>query len=144
MKNADPINFWSDIIKLMSIEVINASSRDLEIPSKGPLIIIANHPFGIIDGLILCSLTSKFRNDFKIMTHETLQFIPEIRHYILPIEFDDTNKEKIRQNIATAKKAKDHLNSKGALIIFPSGSVSVAKSLKSAAGMMTGNFSLQN
>ena len=39
MKNADPINFWSDIIKLMSIEVINASSRDLEIPSKGPLII---------------------------------------------------------------------------------------------------------
>ncbi len=133
MTNTDPINFWSDIIKLMSIEVINASSRDLEIPSKGPLIIIANHPFGIIDGLILCSLTSKYRNDFKIMTHETLQFIPEISNYILPIEFDDTNKEKIKKNIAIAKKAKDHLNSKGALIIFPSGSVSVAKSLKSTA-----------
>ncbi len=132
-KKIEPVNFWSDAINLLNIQIINSSKNILNIPSEGPLIIIANHPFGIIDGLILCSITSKFRKDFKILTHETLQFIPELNEFILPIEFNDTDKEKIRQNIITTQKARKHLNSKGALIIFPSGSVSVARSLKSAA-----------
>ena len=56
-KNAgEPVYFWRDILKLMEIKVINKSSNALFVPSKGPLIVIANHPYGIIDGLILCSL----------------------------------------------------------------------------------------
>ena len=63
--NNDPINFWTDILKLMKIRVINRSVKPLLIPETGSLMIIANHPFGIIDGLILCSLVSKKRKDFK-------------------------------------------------------------------------------
>ena len=95
--------------------------------------IIANHPFGIIDGLILCSLVSKQRRDFKIMTHETLKFLPQLESFILPVDFSNNKKDAVKLNIQTAKKAREHLLNKGVIIIFPSGSVSTAKNLKSEA-----------
>ncbi len=133
LKSSEPINFWNDIIQLLKIKVVNKSLTPLKIPRSGPLMIIANHPFGIIDGLILCSLISKERNDFKIMTHETLKFLPQLNKFILPVDFSADKKKNLKMNIETAKKAKNHLVRKGALIIFPSGSVSTAKSLKSEA-----------
>ena len=129
----EPLDFWSDILKLMNIKVVNKSLHPLEIPKTGPLMMIANHPFGIIDGLILCSLVSKKRSDFKIMTHETLKFLPNLEPFILPVDFSNNKKEAIKLNLETAKKAKIHLMNNGVLIIFPSGSVSTAKSLKSEA-----------
>ena len=117
----------------MNIKIINKSKYPFDISKKGPLIIIANHPYGIIDGLILCSLVSNKRDDFKIMTHETLKFLPQLEKFILPVDFSDNKKETIKQNINTAKNAISHLKNDGALIIFPSGSVSTAKSLKSDA-----------
>ncbi len=131
--NNDPSNFWTDILNLMEIKIVNKSKKPLLIPEKGALMIIANHPFGIIDGLILCSLISKKRKDFKIMTHETLQFLPQLEEFILPVDFSSNKKQSVKSNIETAKKAKQHLLNNGALIVFPSGSVSTAKSIKSEA-----------
>ncbi len=128
-----PLDFWSDVLNLMRIKVVNKSNDPLYIPKKNSLMIIANHPFGIVDGLILCSLVSEIRDDFKIMTHETLKFLPELENFILPVDFSSNKKESVKLNIETAKKAKKHLMSKGVLIIFPSGSVSTAKNLKSEA-----------
>ena len=133
LKSNKPIDFWSDIISLLDITVIDKSIKALDIPHKGSLIVIANHPFGIIDGLILCSLVSKKRSDFKIMTHETLKFLPELEKFILPVDFRDKKKENLKTNLKTALNAKNHLKSGGVVIIFPSGSVSTAKSLKSEA-----------
>jgi len=129
----EPRFFWSGILKSMNIEVINRSEEDTIIPEKGKLLMIANHPFGIIDGIIMCSIASKIRSDFKIMTHETLGFAPELNEYILPIDFKENSKTTLKNNIETTKNAKKHLLDGGLLIIFPSGSVSVAKNLKSAA-----------
>jgi putative hemolysin len=128
-----PVNFWSDILNLMKIKIIDKSLNPFDITEEGPVVIIANHPYGIIDGLILCSLVSKKREDFKIMTHETLKFLPQLEKFILPVDFSDNKKETIKQNIDTAKKATAHLKNNGVLIIFPSGSVSTAKNLKSEA-----------
>ena len=132
-KNSSPRHFWTGILKSMNINIIDNSEQGIKIPAEGPLIMIANHPFGIIDGLIMCSLASKVRSDFKILTHETLQFAPELGKYILPIDFSENKKETIKNNIKTTQKAKRHLLNNGLLIIFPSGSVSVAKNTKSAA-----------
>lgn len=133
LSNNEPINFWTDIVNLLNIKIVNKSKHPLNIPVQGPLMVIANHPFGIIDGLILCSLVSKKRKDFKIMTHETLKFLPQLEPFILPVDFSNDKKETLKQNIETAKKAKNHLLNNGALIIFPSGSVATAKSLNSEA-----------
>jgi putative hemolysin len=129
----NPIAFWSDILNEMEIKVVNKSNKELIIPKKDPLLVIANHPFGIIDGLILCSLVSQYRSDFKIMTHETLQFLPQLEQFILPVDFSGQTKESKILNIQTTKAAKEHLFNNGIIIIFPSGGVSVAKNLKSEA-----------
>ena len=129
----DPVMFWSDILEVMNIKFINQSKNKINIPAEGPLIVIANHPFGIIDGLILCSIVSKVRTDFKIMTHETLKFLPQLEEYILPVDFSGKEKLTVQFNLKTAKKAKNHLEKKGVLILFPAGGVSTAKSLKSEA-----------
>ena len=131
--NNNPQKFWSDILQIMNIRFKNKSNNNLFIPKTGSLMIIANHPFGIVDGLILCSIVSEIRNDFKIMTHETLKLLPQLDEYILPVDFSGSDRTTIRNNIKTASKAKDHLINQGVLIIFPSGSVSTAKSLKSQA-----------
>ena len=88
----------------MNIKVTIKSSKDLLIPEKGSLLMIANHPFGIIDGLIMCSLASKVRADFKIMTHETLRFAPELDKFILPIDFNENDKETIKKIFKQLKK----------------------------------------
>ena len=54
--------------------------------------ILIKTPFGIIDGIIMCSIASKIRSDFKILTHETLGFAPELNEYILPIDFKENSK----------------------------------------------------
>ncbi len=131
-KNHDPTFFWSGILESMDIKIINKSKKFSSIPAEGPLLIIANHPFGIIDGLILCSLASNVRSDFKIITHETLKLLPELDQFILPIEFKEKDKNSIKKNIDTTKKAKKHLIEKGLLIIFPSGGVSNAKNPETA------------
>ena len=128
-----PQSFWGDILDEMRIKVVNKSRKELVIPKSGSLLIIANHPFGIVDGLILCSLVSKVRSDFKIMTHETLQFLPQLENFILPIDFNSTNKNSKKQNIKTADNAIKQLDSGGIIIIFPSGRVSTAANLKSEA-----------
>lgn len=131
-ENYDPRFFWSGILNFMEIKVINKSKKNLIIPSKGSLLIIANHPFGIIDGIILCSIASKVRPDFKIITHETLRFLPELDKYILPIEFNDRDKNTIKNNIKSTAKARTHLLEGGVLIIFPSGGVSTSKNPETA------------
>ena len=133
LDSKNPQTFWSDILDIMNIKVVNKSQNKLSIAKNEPLIIIANHPFGIIDGLILCALASKFRSDFKIMTHETLQFLPQLKKYILPVDFSGKSKESKLLNIKTAKEAREHLINKGIVIIFPSGGVSVASNLRSEA-----------
>lgn len=125
-KNNDPRYFWTGILKSMEIKINNKSKNKNFIPATGSLLMIANHPFGIIDGLIMCALASEKRGDFKIITHETLRFAPELEKYILPIDFKENSKETIKRNIETTRKAKKHLLNEGLLIIFPSGSVSIS------------------
>tara|TARA_B100000902_G_scaffold384275_1_gene424234 strand:+ start:1127 stop:1987 length:861 start_codon:yes stop_codon:yes gene_type:complete len=128
-----PIEFWSEILKVMGIKFINKSSLKISIPQKGPLIIVSNHPFGIIDGIILCSIVSEFRDNFRIMAHETLKILPELERFILPVEFKDESTKTKKNNVRTTLLARDHLLAGGLVIIFPAGGVSTAKNIRSEA-----------
>ncbi len=130
-KKGKPVFFWSEAIKIMGIKINIKSVINFNIPTKGPVIVIANHPFGIIDGLVLCSLVSKKRHDFKIITHEVLRFTEEVEKFILPIDFSK-DKDSIKSNIETKRYALDHLiYNEGVIILFPAGSVAVAPKLNS-------------
>ena len=76
----DPESFWSGILEAMKIKLNIKNNNANEIPTRGSLLMIANHPFGIIDGLILCSIASEVRSDFKIMTTKPSDFCLNLKN----------------------------------------------------------------
>lgn len=93
------------------------------IPRQGPLVFIANHPFGIIDGITMCHLAGRSRGDFKILLHSSLCRDELLSDCFLPVCFDETS-DAIKLNVNTKRVAQQVLADKGTLIIFPAGGVS--------------------
>lgn len=95
------------------------SNKDREkIPSEGKLIIVANHPFGGLDGLILLKLVSEIRNNVKIIANDVLMSIQNLADYFLP--FDLLSKKDFKKNYLQISEA---LKKENAIIIFPAGEV---------------------
>ncbi len=93
-----------------------------KIPRTGPLIIVANHPFGLADAVILGHLIGQVRPDAKFLANSMLSSMPEVQPWIIPVDnFGGAGSE--RRNVGAMKLALRHLASGGALIIFPAGAV---------------------
>tara|TARA_E500000081_G_scaffold53854_1_gene56856 strand:- start:195 stop:932 length:738 start_codon:yes stop_codon:yes gene_type:complete len=116
-------NFWKKTLDILNIDYY--AEHITNIPKTGSAIVVANHPFGLLDGLIICSIICDIRKDYKILINEEVSQIDQIREYLLPIKFS-TVTEDIKKNIITKKKAIEHLNSNGILITFPSGEVATS------------------
>jgi putative hemolysin len=118
-------DFWQVMVERygLSLDVVGGSLDN--IPKDGPLILIANHPYGILDGLMLGHILSKVRGEFRILAHRVFRKAEDINRIILPISFDDT-KEARALNIQTRKDALRFLADGGAIGIFPGGTVSTA------------------
>ena len=95
------------------------------IPQNGPVIIIANHPYGILDGLMMGHILGQTRGDFRILANSIFRRAEDLNRVVLPISFDQT-KAAMTQNIQTRKTALDYLADDGAIGIFPGGTVSTA------------------
>ena len=117
--------FWQDALKRLKIRLTIKKEDGATIPEKGRLLIIANHPFGVIDGVALCAMVSEVRSDYRILTHRVLRQAPSVMDNILPIDFDEDEKA-LRNNLKTRKDAVTHLKDGGAVIIFPAGAISLA------------------
>ena len=132
-ENNPPENFWDDALKKLQINLVPHYHCSKKIKKKGRLIVVANHAFGVVDGVSMCSLISKVRQDYKMITHKVLRQAEAVKEKILPIDFSLT-KEAIINNIETRKLAEDHLKNEGLIIIFPSGQIAtkskVGKNIK--------------
>lgn len=95
------------------------------IPAKGPLVVVANHPFGILDGLAMGYILSALRGDFRILAHRVFARAEVLQQTVLPVSFDAT-REAQALNLATRAAAIDFLRNGGAVGIFPGGTVSTA------------------
>lgn len=124
--------FWQDAVDRLQLSVNAHYDDGAYIPKTGRLLVIANHPFGVIDGLIACSEISKIRDDYKIITHQVLRQAPAVMHQILPIDFD-TTEEALKTNMETRRGAMAQVNEGGALILFPSGAISMPKNIMGQA-----------
>ena len=118
-------DFWEVMVDRygLSLDVVGGSLDN--IPRTGPLIVIANHPYGILDGLILGHILSVTRGDFRILAHKVFRKAEDLDRIILPVNFDET-KEAVAQNIETRKVALDYLREGGCVGVFPGGTVSTA------------------
>lgn len=122
---SDDVPFFEAAIKLLDLDVQFSASRLAEIPREGPLVVVANHPFGVLDGLVICWLVSLRRDDFKVLTNSALDGVPEARPYLLPVDFSGT-REALAANVAMRKDALDLIKGGGCVIVFPAGGVATA------------------
>jgi putative hemolysin len=118
-------DFWEVMVERYGLRLDVFAGRLEDIPAEGPLVVIANHPFGILDGLVLGHVLSRRRGDFRILAHRVFRRAEALERVILPISFDET-KEAQRLNLATRATALAHLAAGGAIGIFPGGTVATA------------------
>ncbi|WP_420555623.1 lysophospholipid acyltransferase family protein [Roseovarius sp.] len=118
-------DFWQVMVERygLTLDVVGGSLD--AIPRTGPLIVIANHPYGILDGLMMGHILSQTRGDFRILAHQIFRKAEDLNRVILPISFDET-KEAVALNVETRKTALNYLKGGGAIGIFPGGTVSTA------------------
>ncbi len=99
-------------------------SEDLQqIPRRGPVIFVANHPFGILEGAVLAEVLPAARPDTKFLANSQLNVFEEIRDLLLPVDPFD-GRTALRANLLGVKRSIEHLRAGGALVIFPAGEVS--------------------
>ncbi|MFB9950795.1 lysophospholipid acyltransferase family protein [Rhizobium puerariae] len=91
-----------------------------------PLVIIANHPFGIGDGIAVLALAEQLGRPFRVLIHNELLKVPEMAPYSLPVSFEET-KEAVALNMQTRHEALRLLNEGTTIVIFPAGGVATAK-----------------
>lgn len=108
---------------------------DLEVVGKGwpprietdrPLLVVANHPFGILDGIAALTLAEDLGRPFKVLINRELMKIPEIEPFSLPIDFRETP-EALERNLATRNEAIRLLREGTTIIVFPAGGVATAR-----------------
>lgn len=95
-----------------------------DIPNT-PIVMVANHPYGIGDGIAFLSLAEQLGRPFRVIINNDLLKVPEIRPYSLPISFDES-KEAVAMNLKTRKEAVRLLKEGVTIVIFPAGGVATA------------------
>lgn len=116
------------LLAAMRVELHVNAADSARIPAAGPVVVVANHPFGMLDGAMLAVLLTRVRPDVKVMTNYLLRDVPELeRHCIFvdPFQSDravranaiDTNRRAVREALAW-------LQGGGMLAVFPAGEVS--------------------
>ena len=93
------------------------------IPQQGPVVIVANHPLGAIEGVILADLVGTVRSDVKVLANQLLKRLPEIDELFIGVDVFGGKNSRVT-NSAAMLEANRHLTSGGLLIVFPAGEVS--------------------
>lgn len=123
---AQGADFWDVMVRRYGLSLDICGGDLSNIPSSGPLVLVANHPYGILDGLMLGHILSQRRHgDFRILAHKVFQRAEDLDRVILPISFDES-KEALAQNMQTRRDALTYLAEGGAIGVFPGGTVSTS------------------
>jgi len=120
-----PINhsIMENVLTEMNVEFEISDCDMLRIPTSGPVVVTANHPFGILDGAVLGALLYRVRSDVKIVTNFLLEGIPELHEHCIFVDPFDSP-DSLPANRRALKRAIAWLQNGGMLAMFPAGEVS--------------------
>ncbi|SRR5579871_4013102 len=104
---------------------IGAGTWPATVPADTPLVMVANHPFGIGDGIAILTLAEQLGRPYRILIHSEFLKVPEIRHLALPIDFSET-RDAIRTNVESRNAARRLLREGVTIVVFPAGGVATA------------------
>ena len=116
-------NFWRGALDIMGIELQTPDSQLANIPKEGPVVVVANHPHGMVDGMVLAELIGRVREDYRILTRSVLTGLDEAAtSFMIPVPFphDPAAQSKM---VEMRGKAMDYLKNDGVVALFPSGVV---------------------
>jgi putative hemolysin len=118
--------FWGQAFKLMGIDVQTPSEQIARIPKEGPIVIVSNHPHGLLDGMLLAELIGHVRQDYKILTRSLLTGVREIEQFMIPVPFPHESTA-LAQSLEMRARTMEHLKNGGVIALFPSGAVASSK-----------------
>ena len=120
--------FWRQALSTMGIDIATPPAQIARIPRDGPLVVVANHPHGLVDGMVLADLIGRVREDYKILTRSLLTGVEEVKRFMIPVPFQHED-DALQQNLEMRKRAMDHLALGGTIVIFPSGVVAASRTM---------------
>ena len=114
--------FVGRMLRQLNISYAIPTSDLNHIPASGAALVVANHPFGLLEGLILVDLLEKVRADFRIVANGILSTTPALHEkvfFVNPFEHASAteNGRSLRDSLAW-------LRGGGMLVMFPAGEVS--------------------
>jgi len=118
-----PESFATAALEALGITIRTQGESLGALPASGPLLLAANHPFGGAEGLVVAALCARARPDLKILANRVLYSIPELRPMLIPVDVF-AKADGSAGNISGLRAALRHMESGGALAVFPSGVVS--------------------
>ena len=119
-------NFFDSAMRLLRMRVEFDEAALARTPATGPVIFIANHPYGVLDGITLTWLATKVRPDTKVLANDVLCQAPEAAANLLPVAFAPT-REARETNVRSRLEAQAWLREGHAIGIFPGGGVSTSE-----------------
>ena len=120
--------FWRQALDLLGIKLLTSKSELSKIPKNGSLIITANHPHGLVDGMVLAELIGKVRTDYKILTRSLLTGANQIDQFMIPVPFDH-EENALQKSLEMRRRAMEHLENGGVIVLFPSGKVASSQTM---------------
>ncbi|WP_371225970.1 lysophospholipid acyltransferase family protein [Roseovarius sp. 2305UL8-3] len=115
--------FWRAALDTMGIDLLTPQEEVDNIPLTGPVVVVANHPHGLVDGMILADLIGRRRTDYKILTRALLTGIDEVAaSYMISVPFPH-EPDAQRKSVEMRAQAMAHLKDGGVISVFPSGVV---------------------
>lgn len=124
----EKVEFTETLIQHFDLTIDTPESSLLNIPKKGAAIVVANHPFGGIEGVILANILSKVRPDVKVLANKALKIFPELEDFFI---FTNPLSTAAKGNLSSLRQCQQHLEKGGLLVVFPAGRVSYPKTISS-------------
>lgn len=117
--------FWPKAVRHMGIDILTPEDEIARIPKTGPLVVVANHPSGLVDGMVMAEMINRVRSDFKILTRSLLTGIPEVEEFMIPVPFPHEDHAR-ELGLTMREETMKHLKAGGAIILFPAGKVAMS------------------
>lgn len=121
--NADSDAFLDYTLNTLGIDY-EVNQADPLIPDEGSLVVVANHPLGGAEGVIIAQWLRRYRKDVKVLANQFLCRIPELAPLFIGIDVFARDAKSRQVNIRAMREAHQHVANGGVLLVFPAGEVS--------------------